>query len=122
MKAILVALPLVVAGCVAANETPVSGPSGEQFQTAKCSGSPAACMNKAAQTCGGSYQVVDSYSKAGGAVADILPGPVTWYYMSYQCGPSDGMIPNFPHRGAGYVRPVTASCTRIGNTVNCYGM
>jgi hypothetical protein len=31
--------------------------------------------------------------------ADILPGPVTWYAMSYTCGPSDGRLAAFPFTG-----------------------
>jgi hypothetical protein len=33
-----------------------------------------------------------SHNHAGGLLADILPGPVTWYAMSYTCGPSDGRL------------------------------
>jgi len=29
-------------------------------------------------------------------LADILPGPVAWYTMSYACGPSDGKIGGWP--------------------------
>jgi hypothetical protein len=28
-----------------------------------------------------------------------MPGPVTWYSMTYQCGPSDGKMPAFAFRG-----------------------
>ena len=41
------------------------------------------------------YAVVDSHSNAGGLLADILPGPVTWYTMVYQCGRA-GAFPQFP--------------------------
>src|SRR5262249_13549150 len=41
---------------------------------------------------GGSYQILYSDIHPGGLLADILPGPVTWYTMSYVCGPSDGKI------------------------------
>src|SRR5262249_2062852 len=48
---------------------------------------------QATRDCGGGpYQILDSESHAGGLLADILPGPVTWYTMSYVCGPSDGKI------------------------------
>jgi hypothetical protein len=57
--------------------------------------------------------VVDSYSKAGGLVADILPGPVTWYYMSYQCGKSDGRMPSFAFRGQNYQRPPVVVSTAL---------
>lgn len=28
-------------------------------------------------------------------MADVIAGPVTWYSLSYQCGPSDGKMPSF---------------------------
>lgn len=68
-------------------------------QTTKCPRSPNACIAEAMQICGGSYAVLDSESHAGGIVSDALPGPVTWYQMTYQCGPSNGMQPNFAFRG-----------------------
>jgi hypothetical protein len=74
-------------------------PSGATFNTAKCSHTSDACFQKAAATCGGPYQVIDSESHAGGTLADVLPGPVTWYGMTYQCGPSDGKMPTFAFRG-----------------------
>src|SRR5262245_19518153 len=33
------------------------------------------------------------------------PGPVTWYAMSYRCGPSDGRLANFPFRGQRFKPP-----------------
>jgi hypothetical protein len=67
--------------------------------TAKCNVSPNACFEKASSTCAGPYLVVDSESHPGGTLADVLPGPVTWYAMTYQCGPSDGRMPAFPWKG-----------------------
>jgi hypothetical protein len=54
----------------------------------------------AAAACGGgSYQVLSSESHAGGLVADVLPGPVRRYSISFSCGPSDGRMPAFPFQG-----------------------
>jgi hypothetical protein len=79
-------------GCCSAQT--IVGPSGKPLQPvhrAKCSQSPAGCYEQATRDCrGGSYQILDSESHAGGLLADILPGPVTWYTMSYVCGPPDG--------------------------------
>jgi hypothetical protein len=36
-------------------------------------------------------------------------GPVTWYAMSYACGPSDGRLPAFRFRGARYKPPSITS-------------
>jgi hypothetical protein len=78
-------------GCCSAQT--IVGPSGKPVHRAKCSQSPAGCYEQATRDCrGGSYQILDSESHAGGLLLDILPGPVTWYTMSYVCGPSGGKI------------------------------
>src|SRR5215467_9576146 len=78
-------------GCCSAQT--IVGPSGKPIHRAKCSQSPMGCYEQATRDCrGGSYQILDSESHPGGLLADILPGPVTWYTMSYVCGPSDGKI------------------------------
>ncbi|AKS45796.1 hypothetical protein SAMN05444287_0895 [Octadecabacter temperatus] len=120
---------LVLTGCVPPEQTAVVGPSGQVMSLARCSQSPNGCYQQASETCQGSYQVLDSYSKSGGLIADVLPGPVTWYYMNYQCGASDGRTPSFPFRGQQYVPPpivvnpapvtTTTNCNRFGNNVTC---
>ena len=129
---------LLAAGCLGAcgttAPTSVSGPSGAPIIRAKCSASPNVCFSQAAQACGGgTYQVLSSESHAGGLVADVLPGPVTWYSMTFQCGASDGRMPDFPFGGpstgewaanlpqtvAVRPRPTTTNCTSMGNSVNC---
>ena len=122
-------------GCQAtASDQQFVGPSGAKIAVAKCSQSPSVCYQKAAATCGGgSYQVLSSESHAGGLVADALPGPVTWYSMSYTCGPSDGQLPDFPFRGPSTGEAManaatlgrstapqtTTDCVRYGNRVSC---
>ena len=96
----------------------IVGPSGKPLHQAKCSQSPTGCYQQATRDCGGGpYQILDSESHAGGLFADILPGPVTWYTMSYACGRSDGRLGNFPSRGPR--PPSMATCSRSGNTVSC---
>ena len=76
--------------------------------------------------------MISSESHAGGLVADVLPGPVTWYGMTYTCGPSDGKMPEFKFAGQQYTPPppapapvvikqppTTTNCTKIGDTVTC---
>ena len=81
-------------GCCSAQT--IVGPSGKPLgpiHRAKCSQSPAGCYEQATRDCrGGSYQILHSERHPGGLLADILLGPVTWYTMSYVCGPSDGKI------------------------------
>lgn len=73
------------------------GAAGPQ-RSAKCQRSPDACLTEARNTCG-VYAVVDSRSYAGGLISDVFPGPVTWYELTYQCGPSNGRQATFPFRG-----------------------
>jgi hypothetical protein len=68
----------------------------------KCMGNPRECLNKAERKCNGSFRTVHSESHAGGLLDDKLPGPVTWYYLEYQCGNSDGRRPAFAFRGVHY--------------------
>jgi len=79
---------LSLSGCMETTGPSFNGPTGAALNTAKCSQSSVGCLQKASQICGGQYSVVDSESHSGGLVADLLPGPVTWYAMTYQCGPS----------------------------------
>jgi hypothetical protein len=74
---------------------------GEQTIVAKCRQSPMGCYEQAAKDCkGGSYQVLDSDSHAGGLLTDDLwAGPFIWYAMSYACGPSDGRLADFSFVG-----------------------
>jgi hypothetical protein len=77
----------------------VVGPSGTPVNMTKCSSSPTGCLKQAADTCAGPYQVLDSDTHSGGLAGDVIPGPVTWYGMTYRCGPSDGKMPTFAFRG-----------------------
>ena len=69
---------------------------------------------------GGSYQILDSESHAGGLLIDAIPGPVTWYTMTYTCGPSDGRLADFPFQGPRF-NPSIRHCQQFGNTVTCTG-
>lgn len=110
---------VVVAGCVAPSQTSIPGPTGERITQAKCANSPDACFEEAAATCRGPYKVVDSHSNAGGLVSDDIPGPVTWYNLSYICGPSDGRMPDFAFRGQSYRPATVTTCEPLGNSIRC---
>ena len=73
-----------------------------EIRDTKCKDSPRDCIRKAENKCNGSFRTIHSESHAGGLIDDKLPGPVTWYYLEYQCGYSDGRMPQFPFRGAHY--------------------
>lgn len=118
---LLLGAGLSACGSTSSN-TSFVGPSGEQIHSAKCSIASQGCYQEAAKICGGSYQVLDSESHAGGIAADLMAGPVTWYGMTYSCGKSDGRLPAFPFRGQTYVpdaSPRTTNCQAIGNSLNC---
>jgi len=106
MKKILAALAvLFFAGPSHAETTTVTAPNGAQILRTKCKSDTAECYQEARQTCRGSYQILGSESHAGGLIWDAMPGPVTWYSMSYQCGKSDGRFAEFPFHGGVYVPP-----------------
>jgi hypothetical protein len=110
-------------GCCSAQT--IVGPSGKPLKPAhraKCSQATTGCYAQATRDCGGgSYQILESESHAGGPLADIFPGPVTWYAMSYTCGPSDGRLAAFPFRGPRFNPPSITTCSQFGNTVSCIG-
>lgn len=134
---LLLAIAGVLAGCVSANVREFAAPDGTKGKTVKCNSDVQKCFAAASESCGsGTYQVISSESHAGGLLADVLPGPVTWYGMTYVCGSSDGKMPSFTYQGQSYSPPPqpapvtivnqpapnrmkTTNCTTIGNNVNC---
>jgi hypothetical protein len=133
MKANLFALALLMASGPVSAQSFV-GPSGKPLHKAKCNMAPISCYQQASELCGGKpYQILDSESHRGGLIADVLPGPVVWYSMTFSCGSSDGQLARFPFRDnrrmpvfAPPPRPTAApppsmtNCSRIGNSVTCY--
>lgn len=124
---------VLLSGC-ATSVSEFRAPDGSVVKTVKCSSDSTKCFSLAAQSCPspGTYRVVSSESHAGGVLADIMPGPVTWYGMTYTCGPSDGRMPEFSFVGQQYTpqppppkpivvrqQPTTTNCTKAGNSVNC---
>lgn len=105
----------------------ITTPSGVTVSQVKCRNNSAKCMKAAGKHCKGSYQVIDSDSHAGGLVADIMPGPFTWYQLTFLCGKSDGRMPTFAFRGPDVVNPAIlipqttrVRCDQFGSSVNCY--
>ena len=96
-------------------------PSGQVMAIVKCSNKPSKCMKAASAICNGPYQVLDSESHAGGLIADILPGPVSWYSMSLTCGKSDGQMPTFRRRGPEWNPPSYVHCNAYGGSILCTG-
>lgn len=140
MKRLILLIAVAASGCAAPTVSDLRSPDGTAMKNVKCNIDAQRCLTLASESCrdkGGTYQVIRSHSNAGGTAADILPGPVTWYNMTYVCGPSDGRMPDFPFQGQQYnpppmviqqpaVRPTyqpprstTTNCMRIGDQVTC---
>ena len=133
---LLSAIVVLLSGCATTSVSQYQAPDGTTVQTVKCNSDSSKCFALASQSCpnGGTYRVISSESHAGGLLADVLPGPVTWYSMTYACGASDGKMPEFKFAGQQYVpppvapqptqvivkqQPVTTNCTQIGGSVTC---
>jgi hypothetical protein len=97
--AVICVAAVSLSACDLTSGNSFASPSGAVVNRAKCSQSSDFCFKAAAATCGGPYQVIESESHPGGVLADQIPGPVTWFTMTYQCGPSDGKMPTFAFRG-----------------------
>jgi hypothetical protein len=139
MRFYAILLTLILTGCATTGVTEFAGPDGTKSKAVKCNQDPNKCFVAATQSCPeGAYRVVSSESHAGGLLADVFAGPVTWYGMTYVCGPSDGKMPDFAFRGQRYTPPPvvmtqpvvtrpapapaafrTTNCTQMGNSVNC---
>jgi hypothetical protein len=137
LKFLIVVLAATLSACATTSVQEFKAPDGMVLKTVKCTSDPSKCYVQASQTCpnGGTYRVIASESHAGGIAADIIPGPVTWYSMTYACGLSDGKHPTFAWQGPQYTpappapskpapvvikqKPTTTNCAQIGNTVNC---
>jgi hypothetical protein len=124
----VIATAICLSACSTAGVSEFKGPDGTSVKTAKCVSSAQQCYAMASQSCsgGGTYRVISSESHAGGIIADVLPGPATWYSMTYTCGPSDGQLASFPFGGPqpampNFTRsqPVTTNCTSYGHSTNC---
>lgn len=131
---VYVVVALAMAACASPTVKDFQAPDGTSVKTIKCVSEPSKCFVAASQSCaaGGTYKVISSDSHAGGIAADLIPGPVTWYSMTYVCGPSDGKMPDFKWVGTTYTplppapapqvvrpSPSTTNCTKIGDSLSC---
>lgn len=111
-----IAVAIFMDGCSTTKQESFSAPDGSVVKEIKCSQSPTDCYKEASKSCpNGQYRVLSSESHAGGLVADIFPGPVTWYGMTIKCGPSDGRMPTFPFDGPEYTPPAQVNVHHSGS-------
>ena len=109
-------------GCASPSAKDITAPDGTKLKKISCNRDSAGCLEAATAACidsNGTYRVITSHSNAGGTVADILPGPVTWFHMTISCGKPDGVMPSFAFRGPQPVMPNFESPTRKTITTNC---
>jgi hypothetical protein len=133
-KFIYIVIALSATGCATTSVQEYQAPDGTTVKTVKCVSENSKCFAQATQSCSGNgtYRVISSESHAGGMLADLVPGPVTWYSITYACGPSDGKMPEFKFTGERYVppppspaplvikqKPTTTHCNNIGGSVTC---
>ena len=107
-----------------AETTSVKGPSGRAVLTTTCKSDASNCYAEASHNCGGgSYQILSSESHSGGLFGDAIPGPVSYYSVSYSCGRSDGRMADFPRSGPYWQppRPFIAECSGNYGGVGCAG-
>lgn len=93
MRLLPLALLAGLAACgTGTGVTPASpeagGGTGERYFTAKCKSDVADCVAHANETCNGRHTELRRESHAGGLLADAIPGPVTWYTLTFRCGGS----------------------------------
>ena len=123
VKTYAIIVALAVSQPAIADVTSFQGPAGQTVYKTTCKMDESECYQDAAAVCGKSYQILGSESHSGGILADIFPGPIKYYSMSFSCGSSDGRIARFPHQGPDYYppRPFVAECSGNGWGVGCYG-
>lgn len=133
MKIFYASLILIIGlvGCAGTSVKDMNMPDGTRAKNVKCNIDSQKCFEAATESCKatqGKYRVITSHSNAGGTAADILPGPVTWFNMSYICGDSDGLMPKFEFRGERFKpeafesmsRPTTrTTCNTFNGVTNC---
>ena len=98
-------ISVLLTGDVRSKTESVQGPDGRVIHETSCQFSQKECYQEARATCKGNYQVIGSRSTSGGLLADAIPGPINWYYMTYACGQSNGAVASFPHQGGYYQAP-----------------
>jgi hypothetical protein len=72
--------------CAGASSHAIVGPDGRTSYRIKCHPDIDDCWEEAGDRCGSAgYEVNDKNMHMGGTVADLIPGPVTWYVVLVTC-------------------------------------
>ena len=117
-KLLTLLLPfLFLVSCAGPSSSEFMMPDGSVAAKIDCVSNKSECFQQASEVCnGGTYQVINSWSNAGGSLKDWMPGPFTWYHMEIECGRTDGKMPRFPFKGQEYVPPKGPTVTKCEDT------
>ena len=86
MKKILLLLSLLlVVGCVSSSGSAFVSPEGESIYYTKCNVSEEGCLKDIAENCPSGYNTINTETHMGGILADLIPGPVRWWSITYSC-------------------------------------
>lgn len=94
MKFIL-PIALMMVACGTASPKAISSPTGQKGFALECQRSRENCLSQAGSLCSNEgYFITSESSHAGGALADWIPGPVSWFNIQVVCGqPTSGYMP-----------------------------
>ena len=88
----------LISGCSSTEAVKTNAYGGDTYKV-KCKNTPEACLEEAYTKCNGeTFTTLYSDSHAGGILADLMPGPTTWYALTFKCG-GEETKPNFPWVG-----------------------
>ena len=76
---------LMLSGCVSASGHAINLPNGKIGVRTTCHPDVAECYEEAGKICTNGYDLVSQSVHMGGTLADLMPGPVTWYNVLVEC-------------------------------------
>jgi hypothetical protein len=116
---VLLAIAVMLAGCGASSPKEISSPTGQRGFALECLRSREGCLAQAGSLCGSQgYYVTSESSHAGGALADWLPGPVSWFNIQVVCGESEKGYVAPPAAAPSVVLPTPSRAVRCRTTGN----
>ncbi len=134
---IIIIVSMILSSCAGKDEVVKTSAYGTDAYKVKCTNTPESCLEDAYKQCNGrTFTTIYSDSHAGGILADYIPGPTTWYALTFKCG-GPGTKPNFAWRGTTTQEAISSmkamqtiqksfqpqttqtNCYKLGNSINC---
>ena len=75
----------MLSGCASTGDSAFVGPEGESIYFTKCNVSQEGCLKEIAEHCPSGYNTINTETHMGGILADLIPGPVRWWSITYSC-------------------------------------